>query len=157
PQTDAETQHFRPAHRPPMALLVVLDDGDDTGETIRIRGDRFLIGRADGDLVIPHDGALSGRHAEITRRFENGQFNWYLNDLQSSNGPFVRVARTLLNSQQEILLGSRRFRLESTAPALKTATPVLPNATRKWQIDSPVETAPVGAAVLVEQTPFGEG
>src|SRR5262245_22964663 len=66
PRPDAdrgqETQPFRPSARPPMALLYVLDDGDDTGEVVRLRGGSFVIGRVEGDLVIPHDGGMSGRH-----------------------------------------------------------------------------------------------
>jgi pSer/pThr/pTyr-binding forkhead associated (FHA) protein len=153
-QPDSDTILFRPMHRPTMALLTVLDDGEETGETIRIRGERFVIGRADGDLVIPHDGAISGRHAEISRRWENGQYNWYLKDLGSSNGTFVRVSRTLLGPQQEILLGGRRYRVESAAPiAPETQAP--PSGTRKWSLDSSAEIAQLGAAALVEVGPQG--
>jgi pSer/pThr/pTyr-binding forkhead associated (FHA) protein len=154
---DRETQPFRPSHRPTMALLVALDDGDETGETIRIRDGRFVIGRVDGDLVIPHDGAISSRHAEITRRLENGQFNWYLKDLQSSNGTFVRVSRALLGPQQEILLGSRHYRFETTAPLVAAETQGPPNATRKWQTDSAVGIPHGDDAALVEQAPQGDG
>ncbi len=154
-QPEAETQPFRATHRPSIAHLVVLDDGDDSGETIRIRGDRFAIGRADGDLIIPHDNAISGRHAEITRRFENGQFHWYLSDLQSRNGTFVRVSRTLLTSQQEIMLGSRVYRLETIGPQSAAEPQGAPNATRKWSIADAAEAGSIGAAVLVEQSQTG--
>src|SRR5689334_8946084 len=90
--TSAPAEPFRPLERPPMALLTVIDDGDDSGETVRIRSSSFVIGRVEGDLVIPHDGGISGRHAEIVRRPEGGQFRWYLRDLQSTNGTFVRAA-----------------------------------------------------------------
>ena len=154
---ESETQLFRPTHRPTMALLVVLDDGDEAGETIRIRGGRLVIGRAEGDLVIPHDGAISGRHAEITRRPENGQFNWYLKDLQSSNGTFVRVSRALLGPQQEILLGGRRYRFDAAAAPVTAEAQTPPSATRKWQIDSSDEIATAGVAALVEQAAQGDG
>ena len=36
-----------------------------SGEMVRIRVPSFVIGRAEGNLVIPHDGGMSGRHAEI--------------------------------------------------------------------------------------------
>src|SRR5262245_66004100 len=45
-----ETPAFRPSQRPPIALLIVLDDGRDAGEAMRLRGDRFVIGRRRGDL-----------------------------------------------------------------------------------------------------------
>src|SRR5262249_24579521 len=91
PGTDQDTQPFRPTMRPSMALLTVLDDGDDTGEALRIRGGSFVLGRVEGDFVIPHDGGMSGRHAQISRRFENGEYRWFLKDLQSTNGTFVRA------------------------------------------------------------------
>src|SRR5262245_8973242 len=46
----------RPRDRPPMALLCILDDGKADGEWVRLRGDRCLIGRTEGDVRIPHDG-----------------------------------------------------------------------------------------------------
>ena len=77
---------------------MVLDDGDDEGETIRIRRESFIIGRVQGDLVIPHDGNISGRHAEVLRRLEAGRWHWYLRNLQSTNGTFVRVAGGILHT-----------------------------------------------------------
>src|SRR4051794_27294332 len=65
-----DPQPFRPTLRPPMALLNVLDDGCDTGEVLRIRTASFVIGRIEGDLIIPHDEGISGRHAEINRCLE---------------------------------------------------------------------------------------
>lgn len=50
---------YRPTVRPPMAILVVFDDGRTDGEIIRIRDHRFIIGRSEGDLVIPFDGRIS--------------------------------------------------------------------------------------------------
>jgi pSer/pThr/pTyr-binding forkhead associated (FHA) protein len=155
-ETEPETQVFRPTHRPTMALLTVVDDGDDGGQTIRVRGERFVIGRTDGDLVIPHDGAISGRHAEIVRRLENGQYNWSLRDLQSSNGTFVRVARTILGPQQEILLGGGRYRLDAAAAGASEAH-VPANATRKWSTDLSPEISKNDTAALVEMVPHGDG
>ena len=56
---------FRPILRPPTPILTVCDDGSESGESVRIRKDRFVIGRTEGDLVIPHDTQISGRHAEL--------------------------------------------------------------------------------------------
>src|SRR5260370_41437856 len=61
PEQDAKP--FRPTLRPPMALLCVLDDGEDTGEILRIRAGSFVIGRVEGNLTISHDGGISSRHA----------------------------------------------------------------------------------------------
>jgi len=133
PAQDAKP--FRPTLRPSMALLCVLDDGDDTGEILRIRASSFVIGRAEGDFLIPHDSGISGRHAEISRRIENSERCWYLKDLQSTNGTFVRAATVILSHEQELLIGSRRFRFEVPAPPTQATPPLGPevNATRKWE------------------------
>src|SRR4051812_34295447 len=55
PTPDA-AELFRPVERPSMAVLTVIDDGDESGEPVRLRASTFLIGRIEGDLVIPHDG-----------------------------------------------------------------------------------------------------
>lgn len=123
PSPEPETPIYRPTRRPPMALLTVFDDGREEGELLRLRGDRFVIGRTEGNLVIPHDGLLSGRHAEIVRLTEGGQATWYLHDLNSTNGTYVRVSRTLLRHGQEILLGSHRFRFETAELAQPDEAP----------------------------------
>jgi hypothetical protein len=113
---------FRPSLRPPMAILCAYDDGADTGETVRIRVPSFVIGRGSGDLVIPHDGGMSARHAEIARGFVDGRYRWSLRDLGSSNGTFVRTARASLVDGQEILIGGARYRFDlpsgSTSPRI---------------------------------------
>ena len=58
---------YRPVLRPPMAMLCLLDDGREDGEWIRLRKDVTTIGRTEGDIVVPHDTAMSGRHAAIQR------------------------------------------------------------------------------------------
>ena len=101
-----------------MPILTVLDDGSvDEGEQIRIRKDSFVIGRSSGDLVIPNDTTVSGRHAEIRLTTSRGQRQWMLHNLESVNGTFVRVSTANLVDDAIIILGSRRFRLEK--PALK--------------------------------------
>jgi pSer/pThr/pTyr-binding forkhead associated (FHA) protein len=142
-----------------MALLRVLDDGSDDGEVIRVRAASFVIGRVEGDLIIPHDAGISGRHAEISRRFENGLYHWYLRDLQSTNGTFVRAANVLLTPNQELLIGSRRFRFQpptaphdpSTAAAAGQASP----GTRKFVAPTPGDRAAMHPA-LVEVSASGQ-
>ena len=86
---------FRPSLRPPIAVLTVFDDGRQEGEQFRLRDGRFLIGRTEGDLIIPHDNMISSKHVEITRQQVGGQWRWVVTDLQSTNGLFVRVLRTV--------------------------------------------------------------
>src|SRR5262245_36580287 len=82
---DIGTWPYRPANRPAMAMLCIVDDGSNDGEWVRIRKERTTIGRLDADIVIAHDSMMSGRHAEITRRVEKGRSRWRLTDLQSTN------------------------------------------------------------------------
>jgi pSer/pThr/pTyr-binding forkhead associated (FHA) protein len=103
---------LRPSLRPPMAILCAFDDGEETGEIVRVRVPAFVIGRSEGGLVIPHDGGISGRHAEVGRRLVGERYHWYLRDLGSTNGTFVRVARAALGPDQEFLIGGVRFRFQ---------------------------------------------
>src|SRR5437016_5702646 len=110
---NGDTVTYRPVHRPPMSILCVFHDGREDGEWVPLRKDKVVIGRSEGDIVIPHDAMMSGRHAEISREVIKGGFRWFLTDLKSRNGTFVRVADTPIQHGQEILLGSRRFRFDA--------------------------------------------
>jgi pSer/pThr/pTyr-binding forkhead associated (FHA) protein len=155
-----DTRPFRPSRRPPMALLCALDDGRDDGEWFRIRRPRFVIGRTEGDLVIAHDDMMSGKHAELTREFDKGRHRWYLTDLHSTNGTYVRTSHTLLRNGQEFLIGSRRFRFDAAAPleaapAEAAEEPVAPS-TRGWQGPPPSPPSQLIPSV-VEVTATGPG
>jgi pSer/pThr/pTyr-binding forkhead associated (FHA) protein len=156
---DQDTAAFRPTLRPSMAVLHVLDDGEDTGEILRIRPNSFIIGRVEGDLIIPHDGGISGRHVEISRRHTNDDYCWYLNDLQSTNGTFVRASTVVLSHEQELLIGGRRFRFE--VPAVTDQAQPAPewagNATRKWESLGGSQAASGLQPAIVEVCPGGSG
>ena len=152
---DDDPAPYRPQLRPSMAMLCVLDDGKDDGEWIRLRADRFVIGRADGDLRIPHDPMMSGRHAEITRQQVQGGYRWQLTDLQSTNGVYVRVGNAILKHGQELRIGRSHFRFEapqSSAESEASAAPV-PQGTISWQ-EQPVRQM---VAALVEVVRGGPG
>jgi pSer/pThr/pTyr-binding forkhead associated (FHA) protein len=100
---------FRPVVRGPMALLHIVDDGREDGETIRVRGDRLVIGRSEGDVRIPHDISMSSAHAAIERLPEGG---WLLADLGSATGTFVRVTTARLKHGSIILVGATRLRFD---------------------------------------------
>ncbi len=161
PATEADsTRPFRPSLRPSMALLTVYDDGEDEGEVLRIRGDRFAIGRVEGDLILSFDSGISGRHAEITRRQDDGPARWVLRDLGSTNGTFIRASTGLLKPGQELLLGSRRFRFDAATPRAVDA-PIEAETgratTQKWQVLTPGPAFGPEPPTLVELTPTGEG
>jgi hypothetical protein len=108
----AAAQPYRPTLRPSICVLTVFDDGKTEGETIRIRSGRFVIGRTEGDLLIPHDEQISSKHIEISRQTIGGVQRWVVTDLQSTNGLFLRVSRTVLADRSEFLVGKGRFRFE---------------------------------------------
>ncbi len=110
---------FRPANRPPVIKICVLDDGSGReGEWFRIRQPSFVIGRNEGDLIISHDKSISGRHAEI-RLEQTGDslFELLIRDLNTTNGTFARASRAILEDGQEFLLGCRRYKLVCNCPS----------------------------------------
>ena len=152
---DSDTAPYRPTLRPTMALLTVADDGGKDGEVIRIRKELFLIGRETGDLVIPHDTQISRTHAEISRRWDakKERFRWYLRDLDSSNGTFVKVATSPLHHRQEMILGNTRFRFEAPSQGAASASASAAAGTMKWQRDAPGGSAAEHFAALVTLMP----
>ncbi len=133
----SEVHPYRPTQRPPIALLTVLDDGKSDGEVVRLRSDRFIVGRLEGDLLIPHDPQISGRHLEITRQRVGDKYRWVVTDLQSSNGLFIRVSRTVLSDKTELLIGRGRYRFEAAKSNLPETVDNLPP-------DVPQGTQPLG-------------
>ncbi len=147
-QASSTTQSFRPRNRPPMAVLCVRFDEDDTGQELAVFTSPFVIGRVEGNLVIEHDSEISGRHAELIRVFENGRHFWQLHDLKSTNGTFVRAAVALLRDQQEILLGGRRYRFEIESEGSDLAKSNSPTTRKVQQAPSRLVQKPL--AVLIE-------
>lgn len=150
-----EAAAFRPAHRPPMALLCLLDDGREDGEWFRLRRDRTLIGRSEGDVLVPHDGLLSSKHAEVVRILDQGQYRWFLHDLMSTNGTFVRVHSAVMRQGTEIMVGGNRFRFDSAEPGPSLLA--LPGDSsprnKPWDTATPIEVV----SSLVQLLPQGEG
>lgn len=124
PPPPVEATPEKPRQRPSMGLLCICDDGKQDGEWVRLRGDRYVIGRADGDIRIPHDGRMSGRHAELVRQeIQPGCWRWLLVDLRSTNGTFVRIGKTNLREGMEFLLGAGHYRFEAPAATIAYAGP----------------------------------
>jgi pSer/pThr/pTyr-binding forkhead associated (FHA) protein len=123
----------------------------ETGETIRIRKKEFVIGRADGDLTIPHDGQMSSRHAAIRLTVAKDATRWALVDLGSTNGTFVRVSHALLEDGSEIIVGRTRLRFENKLPAHATKAAPVEQTTQLWQPAPSSQDAPA----IVEVTNDG--
>jgi pSer/pThr/pTyr-binding forkhead associated (FHA) protein len=149
---EVEPQQEQPVLRPPVGMLCILDDGKTEGEWVRLRADRTVIGRTEGDIRIPHDGLVSGRHAELVRQRTDKGYRWHLVDLQSTNGTFVRIGSTFLRHENEIIIGGGRYRFEAGITSVPTTPPgPSPQTTQAWSgppvqnlVPSLVELSPAG-------------
>jgi hypothetical protein len=154
---NAAVAPFRPTQRPPVPLLVVCDDGKRTGEVIRIRGPRLVIGRSEGDLLLGSDELVSARHAEIVCQQVGGGYRWVVADLQSRNGLYVRVHRAHLTDGTEFLVGQGRYRFDLPTAAGGGETtdqiPGLADGSSTRGQDSAAELRPM----LTELTTAGPG
>ena len=115
-----EAAPYRPLLRRPLALLHVVDDGHEDGETIRLRADRLVIGRTEGDVTIPHDISMSTRHATL-ECVPGGA--WLLSDSGSAGGTFVRVTMARLHDGSCLQLGASKLRFDAAEPALVELAP----------------------------------
>jgi pSer/pThr/pTyr-binding forkhead associated (FHA) protein len=160
PADDGEVPLARPACRPPVAVLWIFDDNGKTAELTRIRAGSFVIGRSDADLVIPHDSQISNRHAEIVRSCQDGEYQWRLRDLNSTNGTFVRARSALLKNGTEILLARNHLRFVAAAPAgpCEDGPPVVPDIrqTCRWNVAA-LTSSSKDRPCLVEVLPAGDG
>lgn len=150
-----DTLDFHPVRRPSMATLCLLDDGRREGEWVRLRRDETIIGRSEGDIIIAHDTEMSGRHLAITRETDKDhRGRWFLKDLGSRNGTFVRISKSILKQGHEILLGGKRYRFNAANAAAEIAAPtggrVGTRAFQSVQMDDLIPS-------LVEVTPQGDG
>ncbi|HEY1101488.1 MAG TPA: FHA domain-containing protein, partial [Myxococcota bacterium] len=89
-------------------LVQILEDGR-TGEIRLLTGDRCQLGREIGDIVMPTDGFISGRHCVFTH--VDGEA--VLTDLGSSNGTYIRVRNEAdLAHGDFVLVGNQMLRVE---------------------------------------------
>src|SRR5258708_3591442 len=108
----------RPLQRPPVPMLCIIDDGKLEGEWVRLRADRHVLGRVEGDIRIPHDVLMSCAHAEIVREKVKHGYRWTLNDMGSTNGTWVRIGSSPLRHGNEIHIGRGHFLFEGGHGAL---------------------------------------
>jgi predicted component of type VI protein secretion system len=87
----------------------LLIEADLDAQAVPIEGDELVIGREDGGLTFPEDGYVSGSHARVYGDADGV----YLEDLQSSNGTYVRVrAGQVLPYGTMALVGQQLFRID---------------------------------------------
>lgn len=109
PMPDDETELLgAPVPEGVWGRLIQLMSPDLVGNAYLLSGRFVTIGRERGDITFPADGYVSGRHATLTRR--NGQL--YLEDLDSSNGTYVRIKGSAAVFDGDLLLmGQQLFRI----------------------------------------------
>lgn len=97
-----------PGPRALARLVSVNRDGSD-GVVFPVTGERFDIGRRTGTLLFEDDGYLSERHVRLERR----QGSFWLVDLDSLNGVFVRIRqREELFPGAKLLVGMELLRFD---------------------------------------------
>ena len=85
--------------QPGARLTTILEDGTD-GPVYSLEADPTDLGREEGGIVLPNDPYLSPRHARFFRRGST----WFVRDLDSLNGIFVRLARPASLVDGDLLL-----------------------------------------------------
>ena len=79
------------------------------GNAFTISGEGIVLGRERGDIIFPEDGYVSGIHLRVYT--ENGKY--YLNDLGSSNGTFLKLTKEqTLTAGSFLLMGQQLFRID---------------------------------------------
>ncbi|MEM6330303.1 MAG: FHA domain-containing protein [Planctomycetota bacterium] len=111
-----DATRFRPRNRPPMAVLQVLDDGQASGELVRLRKDLTTLGREQADVCVPHDAMVSALHAQIERVREADAWRWVLRDGQSTNGVFVKARKIRLRDGDQLIIASRIVQFSQPSP-----------------------------------------
>jgi pSer/pThr/pTyr-binding forkhead associated (FHA) protein len=88
--------------------LALIVGRDQDGSAFPMFGEGITLGRERGDILFPEDGYVSGQHARLVMR--DGRF--YLEDLNSSNGTFIRVrGERAIKPGAAILMGQQLFRI----------------------------------------------
>ncbi|MBN4059251.1 FHA domain-containing protein, partial [Endomicrobium sp. AH-315-J14] len=89
-------------------LVIIVEDGSE-GRSLPLHGEQVDIGRTDGDILLEEDEYLSPRHARLYRK----DGDWYLRDLDSTNGVFRRLREPhRLVDGDLVLLGLEVLRFE---------------------------------------------
>jgi pSer/pThr/pTyr-binding forkhead associated (FHA) protein len=89
--------------------LAIVVGANQEGSAFPLSTDAIYLGRERGDILFPEDGYVSGSHARVTVR-ESG---YYLEDMGSSNGTFLRIRGEMqLPSGSFVLMGQQLFRVE---------------------------------------------
>ncbi|HJQ68028.1 MAG TPA: zinc ribbon domain-containing protein [Blastocatellia bacterium] len=99
----------REAERPAPPSLRLITEGGEAGAAYALERRKTTIGRSRADITFPHDGFMSGLHAQIVER--DGRY--YLVDENSRNGTFIRLQEEIeLKSGDMLIVGKQVFKFE---------------------------------------------
>ena len=106
-------------------LVIIAGDGQE-GPSYPLSGDQVDIGRNEGTVVLPEDRYMSPRHARLVRR----EGRWYVRDLGSTNGVFVRIKDPHPLAEGDLLLlGVEVLRFEAIMEAEVGLGPAIQHGT----------------------------
>jgi pSer/pThr/pTyr-binding forkhead associated (FHA) protein len=155
PQTVEEVL-YRSPYRYAAPRITICDDGSlEDGEVVHVRSDRIVIGRSKGDILIPHDVAMSASHAEIARVDVGGKHAWVVRDLDSSNGTLVRCRAVTLRPGMTLLIGSKRYRFEVPTSSVSPSSSASSNP-KTSLVDDLAGGRADSLPALIETTPTGD-
>lgn len=101
----------RPTRKSTLTRILVTD-GPLAGTTIPLGQASIIVGRSPDSALVLDDSYSSSRHARFFR--EDGQ--WFVEDLQSTNGTFVRGQRIdqpiALQAGMKVVIGQTTFELQ---------------------------------------------
>lgn len=116
PAVDGEGTFFYSSPSYPSAFQAVqVLSGGSVGRVFRARGDKLTIGREGNDLNFPEDPFISGHHAHVTVAPDEGSANYFLTDMGSKNGTFLRLNEPRkLSHGDYVFIGQQLLRVEIT-------------------------------------------
>ncbi len=80
------------------------------GNAFTVSGEGVVLGRERGDIIFPEDGYVSGVHLKLY--MDKGRY--FLNDLGSSNGTFLKLTDEVeVASGSFLLMGQQLFRIDA--------------------------------------------
>lgn len=99
--------------------------GDQAGRVVRVRGERFVVGRGEGCDLVLTDALVAEEHAAFELTPDG---NYALADLGSKGGTFVATrrlrGRVELEGDEELCFGETFARLSTSVPRARRAAPV---------------------------------
>ena len=97
--------------------------------------DKITIGRNEDNDIQINNMAVSGNHARITR----DQDDYYIEDLNSTNGTFVngeKIRKRILNEDDEITIGKHTIIINGKSNGNKHQRVMLGDIEKTWRLET---------------------